>query len=326
MLWGWKEGCGFVLDKCKDWDGDNYLCITANQDSCNFNRLAKSTCYLQNLPNLPVEFQYFTDSTLAGSDTLADYCPYYEAYSNGYCIDVSLEGTSTLEIGEEYCESCRCFETTLLKSSPTANPVGKQGCYRTYCTNSTTLKVKIGNYWYDCPQGKEISAVNFGGKLTCPPTDILCVGAPEDNTWIEFKQIFPDKGGPGSEITVYGKNFVDGMQVIISDEVATNCTLVSSTEYTCLLADSSHYTNPRHLFGVKSDLVIFDPESGRSVVARDAFEVKLAFNSTFFKAITNWIENNVIVTAAVLAVAVALCIVCCFCCRRQRKQYQKSFY
>lgn len=325
MLWGWKEGCSFVMEKCKFWGGDDYLCVYSGQNSCNFNRLAKSTCYLQNIGNLPSQFQYFTDSTLAGIDTLADYCPYYDAYSNGYCVDVSLQGTSPVDIGEEYCEDCRCFDSSLFHNSPTPNKP-TQGCYRTFCVNSTALKVKLGDYWYNCPNGEEIGAVNFGGKLKCPPTNILCVGAPIDNSWIEFSSVFPKSGSPGTKFTVYGRNFVSGMQVIISDEYSDDCTLISSTEYQCNLADGSHFTNPKHLFGVKSDLVIYDPASKRSAVGLDVFEVKLKFDSNFFKAVGNWIENNVIVSTAVIVVAVALCIVCCICCRKQRKKHQKKAF
>jgi hypothetical protein len=45
---------------------------------------------------LPVEYRYFDQPNKGGSDSLADYCPYWYAPPENYCTDETKEGIETL--------------------------------------------------------------------------------------------------------------------------------------------------------------------------------------------------------------------------------------
>lgn len=322
LRWGWNQGCTFVNKKCTEWTGEDYFCKESLEKSCNFDRSAKSVCNLRTMTDdLPAPYRYFTDPKSGGEDQFADYCPYYSNY-DGYCNSNANSGNGIIDMGEKYCETCKCFDTSLAKNTPTGT-FPTQGCYDTYCTSTTELKVKIGAYWYACSQGSVLEDVGeYSGKLYCPNSDILCIGAKNDTTWPSFESVDPTSGGPGQAITIKGKNFVAGMTVIVN-EPATDCEFVDSETYKCKVAGQSEFTNPSHLIGTDEDVVLIVPNQDKSCVGPNAFKLKVAFNADFFKAIGGWMKDNPIITAVVIGGGVLCCLLCCFCCYRERKRMQK---
>lgn len=193
--------------KCNEWNGEGYFCNSGSAKSCNYDRSAKSQCGIDpNIANLDPQYQYFSsDPQKGGVDILADYCPYYIPTSNGLCSDTSQNGQNIIDQGAFFSTESKCYDTSLAKDSPSAVST-VQNCYSSKCTNETSLKVKIGEYWYDCPFGGTVSDVGpYVGTLTCPSTSSICSGSMEDDTWPSFESIDPDQGPPGIKLTIKGK-------------------------------------------------------------------------------------------------------------------------
>lgn len=197
------QGCNFALNRCvpPNWPSDNgYYCSDTSglNQKCTFDRTGYGICNLvtYNQP-LPSQFQYFSDPSLGGIDTLSDYCPYTQ--SNTLCIQSYGSGNSALGRnlndlaagGETYCPTCRyisllffvllrvtisfsfwyiswnrCFSSSLGK--PTGlTPTNR--CYNVTCAAPDDLRVKVDGIWYSCPYGggsiKDV--VGYGGEITC---------------------------------------------------------------------------------------------------------------------------------------------------------------
>jgi hypothetical protein len=108
--------------------------------------------------------------------------------------------------GQEHCESCRCFESSLKEFAASlgttqASDGGMSGmCYRVHCVSATHLQIAVRSSltgqasWYRCPdQGGELSIAGFTGALRCPPAHEICrnevkssAAFPETLPWVEW--------------------------------------------------------------------------------------------------------------------------------------------
>jgi leishmanolysin len=184
MLWGYQQGCNFA-SSCSQWpSGNGYACTTDQTNIPTFDLQAKGYC---------------------GGDELTN-CNYIKGYSDGWCIDLTYDSNSILNTGEEYCNDCRLFSSSLIKNTPTGGP-SQLICYKTACVDSNTLKVWVDDFWYDCDDGDdvEVAAINYGGSIDCPKASLICAERPSNASyWPVITIISPDTGLPGSTITIFG--------------------------------------------------------------------------------------------------------------------------
>eukprot|EP00965_Chrysotila_dentata_P049938 1654861-Pleurochrysis_carterae.AAC.2 len=121
MLWGAGAGCDFVSRPCSQWTQPRYLCHAQGEVGCSYDRRAQAYCELNRYNWIPEGRRYFSDDPLRGGfSPLLDFCPVFRAFSNGDCTDARAVGG----MGEERCESCRCFETHAWLATQAT------GCYR----------------------------------------------------------------------------------------------------------------------------------------------------------------------------------------------------
>lgn len=120
---------------------------------------------------------------------------------NGMCS--RFVDDTVLDTGEAFGPNSRCFRTTLAKHVGTGSGE-KSGCYQFACAGPSRLKLKVGDYWYNCVDGGTLYAYKYGGSLKCPSPDSLCYRTPVDLNWPEFDSIDPTKGAPGTAVVIKG--------------------------------------------------------------------------------------------------------------------------
>eukprot|EP00966_Prymnesium_polylepis_P307755 7111753-Prymnesium_polylepis.1 len=132
MLWGQGRGCGFVGGRCNQraWQGAGYFCdeLPADDGSpaegCTLGRRALGFCTLVDTgQTIAPQYQYFPNPQLGGKE-MEDFCPLWEAYNGWDCRFAPADPHRAQEIelaavekGEQRCESCRCFSSSLFNSS-----------------------------------------------------------------------------------------------------------------------------------------------------------------------------------------------------------------
>ncbi|MBW2713757.1 MAG: hypothetical protein JRC77_08405, partial [Deltaproteobacteria bacterium] len=153
---------------------DSYFCDGTIASSCTADREAKANCGTATYgSDLPAEYQYFVDPRQGGTLEVADYCPAWNAFSNGACDDPANYQADYY--GESYTSDSYCFDTTLLDKGyvDTGDPP-HGACYEMLC-GASTLAVKAGAVWKDCPVlGGALSFSNYYGTLTCPAFADFC--------------------------------------------------------------------------------------------------------------------------------------------------------
>ncbi|TVU45241.1 hypothetical protein EJB05_04719, partial [Eragrostis curvula] len=108
--WGRNQGTEFVISPCNSWKGA-YHCNTTQLSGCTYNREAEGYCPIVSYSgDLPKWAQYFPQTnkdygfvalaSYGGQSSLADYCTYYVAYSDGSCTDVNSARAPDRMLGE----------------------------------------------------------------------------------------------------------------------------------------------------------------------------------------------------------------------------------
>lgn len=205
--WGHNAGCDFLEKPCDEWTMPGYICHSDRSTTCSYDRRSQAYCELHSWPNgVPGSSRHFKDDFLGGFSDLLDYCPVYRSYSNGACDRQQAYADWVPAGGQEHCPQCRCFEGTtdsFFGDSPL--------CFRRRCLNSTTLQLRLGGRWRDCPpHGGRIylSAYNddSGGSVQCPPAIEMC--DVDDEMWPALHSISPSVGpaAGGVAITLRGEH------------------------------------------------------------------------------------------------------------------------
>jgi len=281
---------------------------------CSFDRQAKSVCRLET-PSIPERFQYLDSPLQGGSDYLADYCPYPQPST--WCTNTQNVGRAFVDGGEEYCENCRCFLSNLLRWIPGGGP-SRHSCHETYCTSPTTLKVRVGKVWYDCPSQREIPVKDYGGAITCPLVSQICGGAPKNNTWPIFTSIVPRRGEPGSEVTIQGANFVNGTTVSIGGECA-NVLVMNSTLIVAHLPPYAEFLDLEILIYQTHHVIITMPQTGWTAIGLNSFRFDVIINANLMKGLAVWTANHwfdFVIAAIVMFAVILSCYYCCCNCRK----------
>lgn len=173
--WGQNQGTEFVISPCNSWKGA-YHCNTTQLSGCTYNREAEGYCPIVNYSgDLPKWAQYFPQANKGGQSSLADYCTYYVAYSDGSCTDVNSARAPDRMLGEVRGSNSRCMASTLVRTGFVRGSMTQgNGCYQHRCTNNS-LEVAVDGIWKSCPQsGGPVQFPGFNGELICPMYHELC--------------------------------------------------------------------------------------------------------------------------------------------------------
>ena len=176
---GRNYGCPFFESKCLTSGVSNFpklFCDTSADWTCDPFHLNKGACKISSFTSLPNYFQYFKDTTLGGTDSTADYCPYKRGYSNGNCRG-GFSTTFTYANSDEVVgPNSRCFKSTLMRSATISNYAA---CYEITSCTATYAVVKIGTQTINCPfTGATLTVTGYTGTIICPDSDVLCTDVP----------------------------------------------------------------------------------------------------------------------------------------------------
>uniref|UniRef100_A0A7S1PXC8 Leishmanolysin-like peptidase n=1 Tax=Neobodo designis TaxID=312471 RepID=A0A7S1PXC8_NEODS len=157
LQWGHRMGCAWATGSCKDWPS-NYFC-TGPGSGCGFNFSFDGNCKYSNAftAPIPAPYRYFPNADnpaiTGGTDTLADYCPYYGKFSNKA---VCSERQPDEALGSTPGDSAACFRTATRGALINPIPVYPE-CFRMLCNSSSSgqwATVRIGDNFYPCsPNG-----------------------------------------------------------------------------------------------------------------------------------------------------------------------------
>ncbi|XP_028803046.1 leishmanolysin [Neltuma alba] len=173
--WGRNQGTEFVTSPCNFWKGA-YHCNKTQLSGCTYNREAEGYCPIVTYSgDLPQWAQYFPQVNEGGQSSLADYCTYFVAYSDGSCTDVNSARAPDRMLGEVRGSNSRCMASTLVRTGFVRGSMTQgNGCYQHRCANNS-LEVAVDGIWKVCPQvGGPIQFPSFNGELICPAYHELC--------------------------------------------------------------------------------------------------------------------------------------------------------
>ncbi|XP_076940434.1 uncharacterized protein LOC143609606 [Bidens hawaiensis] len=173
--WGLNQGTEFVTNRCNLWKGA-YHCNTTQFSGCTYNREAEGYCPIVNYSgDLPHWARYFPQANKGGQSTLADYCTYFVAYSDGSCIDTNSARMPDRMLGEVRGSNSRCMASSLVRNGFVRGSMTQgNGCYQHRCINMT-LEVAVDGIWKSCPEaGGPVQFPGFHGELICPAYHELC--------------------------------------------------------------------------------------------------------------------------------------------------------
>ncbi|KAI9118354.1 hypothetical protein K1719_010686 [Acacia pycnantha] len=173
--WGRNQGTEFVTSPCNFWKGA-YHCNKTQLSGCTYNREAEGYCpIVKYTGDLPQWNQYFSQANEGGQSSLADYCTYLVAYSDGSCTDVNSARAPDRMLGEVRGSNSRCMASTLVRMGFVRGSMTQgNGCYQHRCANNS-LEVEVDGIWKVCPEvGGPIQFPGFNGELICPAYHELC--------------------------------------------------------------------------------------------------------------------------------------------------------
>ncbi|CAH9100322.1 unnamed protein product [Cuscuta epithymum] len=175
LEWGRNQGTEFVTSPCNQWKGP-YHCNSTQLSGCTYNREAEGYCPIVNYSSdLPEWARYFPQPNRGGQSSLADYCTYYVAYSDGSCTDTNSARAPDQMLGEVRGSNSRCMASSLVRTGFVRGSMTQgNGCYKHRCLNNS-LQVSVDGIWKACPlAGGPVIFPGFNGELICPAYHELC--------------------------------------------------------------------------------------------------------------------------------------------------------
>jgi len=191
--WGKQAGCDFVYGTGVD-NGQptsKYWCTERTQSfSCDVYRRARSICWISQFtsPIAPPSYRYFSDPTVGGTETHADFCPYKRARTVQYPTGFTQTGLCSRtqnrmnpnNWGETYGRGSYCMSSTLLRNDIRGSFFASLGvgCYQVANCNSDDQSYEVTVDGNDgpilCFTGQVQRLSRFNGQLTCPPYEDVC--------------------------------------------------------------------------------------------------------------------------------------------------------
>ncbi|KAB5568973.1 hypothetical protein DKX38_002766 [Salix brachista] len=173
--WGRNQGTDFVTFPCNLWKGA-YHCNATQLSGCTYNREAEGYCPIVSYTgDLPQWARYFPQANKGGQSSLADYCTYFVAYSDGSCTDTNSARAPDRVLGEVRGSSSRCMVSSLVRTGFVRGSLTQgNGCYQHRCVNNS-LEVSVDDVWKVCLEaGGPVQFPGFNGELICPAYQELC--------------------------------------------------------------------------------------------------------------------------------------------------------
>ncbi|XP_073046027.1 uncharacterized protein [Primulina eburnea] len=173
--WGNNQGIEFITSPCSRWKGA-YHCNSTQFSGCTYNREAEGYCPIVNYSgDLPQWARYFPQANKGGQSSLADYCTYFVAYSDGSCMDTNSARAPDRMLGEVRGSNSRCMASSLVRSGfVRGSTIQGNGCYQHRCMNNS-LEVAVDGVWKTCSEaGGPVQFPGFSGELICPAYHELC--------------------------------------------------------------------------------------------------------------------------------------------------------
>ena len=179
IQWGFQRGCEFFDEKCiaNSVPVFEEFCADDPEISyCSFNLFGYGPCFMENTEGIPEYEQYFVDPTLGG-ENYTDFCP---VVFNA--VDCSTGTLPQGDLGETFCEQCRCVEGTYSISGEDNSY--HAACHRIYCGKDYAT-VHIGEFSVRCVRsGENVWVDGLKGTVKCPDINMICnVKACTDNCY-----------------------------------------------------------------------------------------------------------------------------------------------
>jgi leishmanolysin-like peptidase len=184
-----NAGCDTVTKQCLTNGASinsKYFC---NADSsihaCTFNGAAIGGCNKGTQSGLASYYYHFGDTSTAGNQFYADYCPTVTYFSNRICTNTADAQDADQYMGAEFGSSSRCFSSSLFATRYSLQEK-TAGCYKYQCLSSSAMQISVyysqtQSFTVDCTSataGNVMQVPNFNGGLTCPnPAEITVCGA-----------------------------------------------------------------------------------------------------------------------------------------------------
>ncbi|GET86515.1 metallo-peptidase, clan MA(M), Family M8 [Leishmania tarentolae] len=199
MPWGKDAGCAFFTRKCMEKGVTKWpamFCSDVKRSvRCPTNRLGLGTCLAASLRGpIPPYWQYFANSSLAGTSAYRDYCPVVVRIRDGSCSQSRSNALAHLNAFNVFSEAARCIDGDFRpKILPQDTMLYAAMCANVRCDQATrtySVQVRGSSGYMNCVPGLrvELSSVSDafeqGGYITCPPYVEVCQGnlqAVEDN-------------------------------------------------------------------------------------------------------------------------------------------------
>ena len=297
LAWGEGKGCKFSTYRCDNgWPRTGgYYCTKSDDVGCTYDRKAVGGCQVAKKEGLDELYQHQgLDTNVAGVDELADYCPYIRFYSNTLCTkEVAM--SSPNDYGETYDGTGRCFHSTVFSSVLSLAGSINYKCYPVHCASPTELNVKIGEYWYACPNAStKISPKGYYGTLTCAAAAEICPrNTPVDESFPRYLGIEPRREYPGNPVTIRGTHLSN----ITSVEIGYECKIInqSDTHITCIVSNSPTMET---ILGAPVDVILTSSFMNISFVDPDGFTPLVAWKK--------WAEDNAFLLFCLLLAVLAL--------------------
>ncbi|CAA0839847.1 Unknown protein [Striga hermonthica] len=167
LEWGRNQGTEFFTSPCNQWKGA-YHSNSTQFSGCTYNREPEGYCPIVSYNgDLPQWAQYFPQPKKGGQSSLADYCTYFLAYSDGSCTDINSARAPNMMLGEVRGSDSRCMASSLVRSGFVRGSTTQgNGCYQHRCLNNSL------EFNGDCINGKCYCFLGFEGedcsKRSCP--------------------------------------------------------------------------------------------------------------------------------------------------------------
>ncbi|GET86520.1 GP63, leishmanolysin [Leishmania tarentolae] len=191
MPWGKDAGCAFFTRKCMEKGVTKWpamFCSDIKQSvRCPSNRLGLGTCLGEaHKAPLPLYWQYFTNSSMAGKSSFRDYCPVVLSFRDGSCAQNASHARASMNAFNVFSDAARCIDGDFRPKAAESEAMPYGGlCANVRCDTATrtySVQVRGSSRYVSCTPGLRVELSNVsdafqeGGYITCPPYVEVCQG------------------------------------------------------------------------------------------------------------------------------------------------------